>query len=141
MKKLRDKLMEFEEKDVYNMDETAFYWQQSSDDILGTKQLHRTKQSKAYFTACMCSNADGSDKCLISLIGCYLKLQVFKNIIRSQIEFYWHASKIAWNNTVLMTEWLIWFNQQVQRLRVALLFHNITSYANAVVDLQHRNKL
>ena len=55
--------------------------------------------------------------------------------------FHWHANKTAWNNTVLMTEWLIWFNHWVQGQRVALLLDNFTPHANTVADLLHRNKL
>ncbi|KAF8416063.1 hypothetical protein EV426DRAFT_721943 [Tirmania nivea] len=44
MKTLQNKLMGFEEKDVYNMDETALYWRRSPDHTLGTKQLRGTEK-------------------------------------------------------------------------------------------------
>lgn len=51
MQGLQEKLMAFEGKDIYNMDETALYWRRSPDHTLATKQLHGTKKSKSRLTA------------------------------------------------------------------------------------------
>ena len=58
MHALPNELMVFEQKDIYNME-------RAPDHKLAAKQLHGTKKSKSRLTACMCGNADRSDKCPI----------------------------------------------------------------------------
>jgi len=97
---LQTEVMGFQEKDVYNMDETAFYWRRAPDHTLATKQLHGMKKSKSRWTARMCGNSDGSDRCSIWLIGRYRNSRPFKNINRTQVGefkvekkfYYWRTS-------------------------------------------------
>jgi len=48
------KLVAFEEKDIYNIDETALYWQRAPNHTLATKQLHDMKSK----SRCICTNAE-----------------------------------------------------------------------------------
>jgi len=52
----------YERCDIYNMDETGLYWQKAPTTTLATEAQPGVKQNKSRIIACMCSNADGSDK-------------------------------------------------------------------------------
>jgi len=77
------------------------------DHAVGTKQLHGTKKSKSRLTACMCGNADRSDKCPIWLVERRLSPRAFKGVPLG-------ANKTAWNNKILMIKWLLGFNHHVK---------------------------
>lgn len=66
--------------DIYNMDETGLYWRKAPNITLATEAQPGMKQDKSQITACMCSNADGSDKVDIWFIGYYQNPRAFKNI-------------------------------------------------------------
>ena len=64
-------------KDVYNMDETGLFWKATPDTTLATEALSGTKKQKARISLGNCSNADGSDKPPLLVIGLSLKPHCF----------------------------------------------------------------
>ena len=64
-------------KDVYNMDETGLFWKATLDTTLATETLLGTKKQKARVSLVNCSNADGSDKLPLWVIGALAKLRCF----------------------------------------------------------------
>ncbi|GJX71359.1 CENP-B homolog protein 2-like protein [Tanacetum coccineum] len=72
LKSIRDKVDQFEMKDIFNMDETGLFFRLQPDHSLATMQLEGKKQDKERLTVAICCNEDGSeklpDKCLITHI-------------------------------------------------------------------------
>ncbi|XP_022880803.1 CENP-B homolog protein 2-like [Olea europaea var. sylvestris] len=58
---IRSKLVQFQLKDIYNMNETELFYRLEADHSLATKQLEGRKKDKERITV-VCCNGDGSDK-------------------------------------------------------------------------------
>ena len=69
MENIQSILMDYERRDIYNMDETGLFWRRSPNCTLSTTAEPGIKQSKERITAMMCGNADGSDKIPMWIIG------------------------------------------------------------------------
>ena len=69
MENIQSILIDYEHRDIYNMDETGLFWRQSLNCTLLTTAGSRMKQIKERITTMMCGSADGSDKILIWIVG------------------------------------------------------------------------
>lgn len=129
--------------DIYNMDKTRLYWRKAPNITLATEVEPGIKQDKSRLTACICSNADGSDKLDIWFIGYYKNPRAFKNINQEALGGKWRFNKTAWNNTTIMKEWLLWFQDIIARAerRVALVLDNFSAHECAVNELEADNLL
>ncbi|GJT67120.1 CENP-B homolog protein 2-like protein [Tanacetum coccineum] len=73
LKSIRDKVDQFEMKDIFNMDETGLFFRLQPDHSLATMQLEGKKQDKERLTVAICCNEDGSEKLPLWIIGKYAK--------------------------------------------------------------------
>ncbi|XP_022019750.1 CENP-B homolog protein 2-like [Helianthus annuus] len=80
LKSIRDKVDQFEMKDIFNMDETGLFFRLQPDHSLATMQLEGKKQDKERLTVAICYNEDGSEKLPLWIIGKYAKPRCFKNV-------------------------------------------------------------
>ena len=121
-------------RDVYNMDETGLFWKATPDTTLATEALLGTKKQKARISLGNCSNADGSDKLSLLIIGSSLKPHCFsRNRINiASINIMWRHNKKAWMTTVIMLEWLTWFDKRIHGRKILLLIDGFSAHKAAV---------
>lgn len=126
--------------DVYNCDETGLFWKSTPDRGLATQQISGTKSSKARITAHFTVNADGSDKMPIWFIGTAANPRCFgaAHIKISSLNCVWMHNKKAWMNTVIMMEYLQWFDRKMEGRKVLLLMDNYPAHEAAVEAIRIR---
>ncbi|GKG00564.1 CENP-B homolog protein 2-like protein, partial [Tanacetum coccineum] len=73
LKSIRDKVDQFEMKDIFNMDETSLFFRLQPDHSLATMQFEGKKQDKERLTIAICCNEDGSEKLPLWIIRKYAK--------------------------------------------------------------------
>lgn len=62
LENIQQKVSQYALKDVYNMDEIAFYYRSASQTAISREQASGTKTDKARITLPLTVNADGSDR-------------------------------------------------------------------------------
>jgi hypothetical protein len=62
MEKLRLITREYEEKDIYNMDETGLFWRMRPSRGLLSQSIPGAKKDKVRITVILCTNATGEDR-------------------------------------------------------------------------------
>ena len=126
---LRNILGVYLQQDIYNMDETAFFYQLIPDRSLATKLWEGGKQSKHRMTVVVCTNATGSDKIPLWFIGKHLHPCCLKNINMNNLGCQYVANKKAWMTGELFREWLQWFGKYVGTDRaIVLLLDNFSGH-------------
>lgn len=123
---------------------TGLFWRRAPNYTLAITVVPGIKKREERITALMCGNADGSDKVPIWIIGHAMNPRAFKNINnKTSLGCIWQANSTAENITVIMREWLEWFDfrMKAQRRMVVLLLDNFRPHENAVEDLGGVNGL
>ena len=69
MQQIRAELMKYDIADVWNADETAYYWRIQLDRGPRTCQMHGRKKDKARITILVTVNGDGSEREPLWIIG------------------------------------------------------------------------
>ncbi|XP_046386326.1 jerky protein homolog-like [Ischnura elegans] len=91
---------------IYNMDETGLFWRclpRNTFVCRDEKTASGAKESMERVTIAACSNAAGSHKCKLMVIGKSAKPRVFKGI--HQFPVIYRANKRAWITQELFKEW------------------------------------
>lgn len=124
---------------VYNIDETGLNYKMlpkktlasSNDTVAGTKLI------KDRLTIAPCSNADGTHKLPLFVIGKSKKPRAFKNINLSSLPVYYRNQKSAWMDCNFFKSWFIDefvpsvekdLNQKKLPVRAVLLLDNAPSH-------------
>nr|GEV69299.1 hypothetical protein [Tanacetum cinerariifolium] len=94
LKFIRDKVDQFEMKDIFNMDETGLFFRLQPDHSLATMQLEGKKQDKERLTVAICCNEDGSEKLPLWIIRKYAKPRCFKNVNLNSLNWVPNPAKI-----------------------------------------------
>ena len=96
----------FRVDDVYNADETGFYWRVLPNKMHGIPGEICTgdKKSKERVASLVCANMSGIDKCLLLTLGKFRHPQCFNRVrcLPTQYE----ANKSAWMTLSIFEEWL-----------------------------------
>jgi hypothetical protein len=69
MKGLQTLAGEFQEEDIYNMDETGLYWRMTPSCGLATRSQPGLKKDKTQISIVLCVNATGTDRLPVWIIG------------------------------------------------------------------------
>lgn len=103
---LSDRIAGYEEKNIFNCDETGLFYHLLPTRTLEMKgePCHGVKKSKDRLTLLLCTNSDGSEKLTPFVIGKYKKPRCFKNIKTLPLPY--EANKKAWMTGSLFTDWL-----------------------------------
>jgi len=80
MEDLRALVATYERRNVLNMDETGCFWKQPPNRSLATEAQAGGKKVKNRLTLALTSNADGSEKIAVWLIGKSKNPRCLKNI-------------------------------------------------------------
>lgn len=69
MKAIQTIAGEYDEENIFNMDETGLFWCQAPTSGLGTQSRPGQKREKAWITLTVCVNSTGSEHLPIWIIG------------------------------------------------------------------------
>ncbi|KAF6512722.1 hypothetical protein HZS61_008940 [Fusarium oxysporum f. sp. conglutinans] len=140
---LQEILKEYSSDDTYNADETGLYWRQSPSLTLADRPQKGLKLDKTRLTIFPCSNASGTHKLPLWLIGSAKNPRAFgreKQHIRG-LPVHWKSNKKAWMTSVIMKEWLLWFDGQMGGRKVLLILDNFSAHEKAVCEAIEENLL
>jgi hypothetical protein len=108
---------EYNAKDIYNMNETSYYWKMKPDRSLSTLETSGKKMDKARITIALTCNAIGTNQLPIWYIGTTYCLNYFHAKGLSTLDHlraFWRYNKTACMNHHIMKEYLHWFNNQMR---------------------------
>ena len=134
MKDIRLLAGEYEEQDVYNMDETGLFWRQSPSAGLSTGPRASVQVNKSRITLALCCNADGSDRLPILFIGRSKWPRPLQRVNFTALGAQWRGNAKASMTGPLMQEWLQSFYSHVGQRKVLLLMDNFSSHVKGVED-------
>ena len=106
----------YDERDIYNLDESGLFWKAASDKTLAPKgsDCAGGKRSKKRITLSICCNMAGDFEKLF-LIGKSERPQAFKNIKNlKNLPVVWNHNKKAWMVTSLFTSWIKSFDRHMR---------------------------
>lgn len=128
MKALRTLAGEYNEEDIYNMDETGLFWRMTPSRGLSIQPRAGLKKDKSRISLVICTNATGSDKLPIWCIGKYKTPRALRNISVSTMGGEWRWNKKAWMNTAVMVDWLKAFYRHIGNRTVLLAMDNFSAH-------------
>ncbi|CAB4375842.1 unnamed protein product [Rhizophagus irregularis] len=130
--RLRTLLAKYNEKDIYNADETGLFFRMEPNHTLGSGKISGRKQDKSRLSVLLCSNSTGSHKFPPLVIGKANNPCCFKNINKTSLPVTYHANSKAWMRSDIFVEWLHhldnWFC--VIDRKILLLIDNAGSHFN-----------
>lgn len=112
----------YEEKDVYNADETGLFFKCLPNKTFAFKddQCKNGKHSKERLTIMFCANMDGSDKVKSLVIGKSKKPRCFKNIKSLPVDY--ENNRKAWMNGFLFKKWMVELDKKFSAENRKVLF-------------------
>ena len=123
-------LKDYQPRDVYNMDETGLFYQMLPDRSLTTGEYSRgTKKAKARISLAVCSNADGSDKSRLLVIGKSANPRCFKGF-KHDLYCDYRNNKKSWMTSLVFHDWLRDFDKKMRiaNRHVLMLLDNAPSH-------------
>lgn len=120
----------YDDKDIYNADETGLFFRLTPDKTLRFKgePCHGDKLSKERLTVLVTSNMTGSDKRRLVVIGKSKTPRCFKNIKSLPVDY--KNNNKAWMTSDIFKEWLKIWDQELkkQNRKILLLIDNCPSH-------------
>lgn len=126
---------QYQPEDIYNIDETGLYWRRMLNGGLSTDGYAGQKRDKARITIVVSTNATGSDRVPLWLIGTAKTLRALRGVNIRAIGYTWRWNKKAWMRSGIIGEWLRAFYKHISKQRrVLLLLDNFSAYLCALED-------
>lgn len=125
---IRQLCSEFADEEIYNMDETGLFWRCAPHRGLSTHAMPGVKQNKARVSIVVCSNATGTNRMPLWVIGHAKTPRCLRSVNMEALGIVWRFNQKAWMNGVIMGDWLKAFYQHVQTRRVLLLLDNFSAH-------------
>lgn len=120
---------------IYNVDESGIYWKCLPTKTLAfesEKSAKGHKVSKDRFTAMCCSNATGTHKLKMVIIGKAKKPRSFKGTVATNLPVHYYNSAKGWMNQTIFKQW---FDQHfVPQVREFLKSKSLPLKAVLVLD-------
>jgi hypothetical protein len=133
MKGLQTLAGEYEEENIYNMDESGLFWRMMPSRGLSTQSQPGLKKDKSRISVVFATNATGTDRIPVWFIGKAKTPRALRNVSVSTMGGQWRWNKKAWMNTIIMVEWLQSFYQHIGTTRQVLLtMDNFRAHYTAV---------
>lgn len=121
------------QNDIYNMDETGLFWRRMPNGGLSSKGSPGYKKDKTRITLAVTTNATGSDRMPLWLIGTAKTPRALRKLNISSIGCVWRWNKNAWMRGDLMQEWFRSFYRHIgTQRRVVLLLDNFSAHLSAL---------
>ncbi|RHX97451.1 hypothetical protein DYB25_013863 [Aphanomyces astaci] len=111
---------------VFNMDETSFFYCLSPHRSITRNRVPGTKKSKKRITLALTTNATGTDMIDPLFIGTAAKPRCFRGATGADLGFDYQSSKKAWMNRVIFNKYLTALDEKMveQDRKVLLLVDN-----------------
>ena len=125
---------------VYNMDETGLFFKCLPNRSYLKKgdyknaRGNKLMKAKDRVTIYVCTNADGSDKVPLSMIG---KAKEPRCFVRRKKKLRYFSQRRAWSDTVTFKKWWRWFLEHIRRRttkKVLLILDNCGPHGNELID-------
>ena len=141
MEVLRSRLRQYSLENIYNVDETALFFKclprktyilpdENIKSLRGTKAMN----AKDRITAIVCTNANGSTKIPITIIGVSSNPRALQ---KRTPPCYYFSNRKAWSNKFLFNKWLndvfIPHIQSDTQNRIALILDNVSAHSDVIV--------
>lgn len=123
---------QYNEDDIYNMDESGLFWCMPPSQSLSSLSRPGIKKDKAQISIICCVNASGIDRLPIWLIGKSCTPQALHNINISAIGAEWQWNNKAWMNQIIMREWLLAFYSHIGQRSVLLTMDNFPAHLSGL---------
>lgn len=123
---------DYEEEDIYNMDETGLFWRQSPSGGLSTQQRPGIKKDKSRISIICCTNYTGSRKFPLWIIGNAKQPRSLRNVNLKALGIEWRSNRKAWMETLLMADWLRAFYRWIGHRSIILLMDNLSAHKAGV---------
>lgn len=124
----------YEPKDIFNADETGFFFKCLPDKTFTfqSEPCHGGKHSKQRITVMCATNMDGTQKLPLLVVGKSRKPRCFKNVRQLPVEY--EANTKAWMTSELFELWLRKLDRQFsdENRKVLLLVDNCTAHTRSV---------
>lgn len=134
MRALRTIAGDFQDDDVYNMDESALFWRMMPSRGLASQPQAGIKKDKSRITITFCVNATGTDRLPIWFIGTAAKPRALRNVAVSTMGGEWRWNKKGWMTTIIMEQWLQAFYKHIGTIRRVLLTMDNFSAHHAAIE-------
>jgi hypothetical protein len=123
----------YDEKDIFNLDETGLFFRLLPNKTLSEKgeACSGGKVSKDRLTVLLCVSMQG-EKLKPLVIGKYKKPRCFKNIQNENLPTLWRWNAKAWTNTALFEEWIVNLNASLvkKKRKIILFLDNASAHVN-----------
>jgi hypothetical protein len=128
--KLQEALQDYNPDDVYNIDESGFYFSMDPNTTLAFNKTYGISKCKARLTAAFCVNASGTDKRKPLVIWKHIKPRCFGSQFNPSSLVQWYANKKSWMTAVIFNDWLQHFDRSMKHhgRHVALVLDNAYSH-------------
>ncbi|GBO22848.1 Tigger transposable element-derived protein 4 [Araneus ventricosus] len=137
--KLKSLLKGYDDRDIFNADETGLFYRVLPDKTLCFKdeKCSSGKISKERLTILLCCNMLGDFETPV-VIGKAKKPRCFKNIDVRKLSVSWKSNKKAWMTTEIMRDWIVELDNKMkkQKRKIILFMDNATSHPD---DLKLKN--
>jgi hypothetical protein len=123
----------YQPEDIYNMDETGLYWRRMPNGGLSSEGRAGQKRDKTRITIAIATNATGSDRLPLWVIGTAKTPRALRGVNMASIGCTWRWNKKAWMRYGIMEEWLYAFYRRIgKQRRVLLLMDNFSAHLLAL---------
>ena len=133
MKNIRTLCGEYNEEDVYNMDETGLFWRRAPSTGLSSNSLPGIKKDKTRITLVACVNCTGADRLPLWIIGNSKVPRSLRGLNIQALGGIWTSNKKSWMTSLIMKDWLLAFYAHIGRQRsVLLIMDNFPAHIGGV---------
>lgn len=117
-------------RDVFNMDETAYFYCTPPNRTISSHQVSGRKNPKKRLTVAVACNPDGSTKLRLLFIGSSRQPRCFHGKSCVELGVDYTSTAKAWMNTQLFNCWVARFNDamRAEGRHVLLLLDNVSSH-------------
>nr|CCA23137.1 putative CENPB/ARS binding proteinlike protein [Albugo laibachii Nc14] len=112
---LRARIVDYEAKDVYNLDETALYYCKPPNKTICTEPISGRKSDKKRLTVAVAANADGTEKLPLLFVGSAVKSRCFGRQSREHHGVQYKSTNKGWMTCALFQEWLDELNERMKK--------------------------
>ncbi|KAE9008553.1 hypothetical protein PR003_g14498 [Phytophthora rubi] len=136
LEKIKRVVASYKPRDVFNMDESAFFHNTVPRGSICKTKAPALKQSKARVTMACCANADGTEKLPLLFLGTAEKPRWYKKKPHSLQ--YMGTSK-GWMTTWMYQQWLVHLEEEMaaKNRHILLLVDNASSHGETGLCLKH----
>lgn len=121
----------YEKDNIFNMDETALFYELAPNQTLACKNVQGKKLSKKRITVALCSNSTGTIKIKPLIINTSKNPRLFKEKkFNPLLHVIYKSNKKAWMTGVIFNEFLDFLNEEMIQLKkhILLLIDNASSH-------------